>query len=33
MEKLNFIKELKEYIVVTIGVILVAVGIPYFFCT
>lgn len=31
MEKSNFIKELQEYIIVTIGVILVAIGIQYFF--
>ncbi|GAA0702040.1 hypothetical protein GCM10008904_08340 [Paraclostridium ghonii] len=31
MEKSKFIKELQEYIIVTIGVILVAVGIQYFF--
>ncbi|WP_250673084.1 YitT family protein [Paraclostridium ghonii] len=31
MKKSNFIKELQEYIIVTIGVILVAVGIQYFF--
>ncbi|MDU1540287.1 Uncharacterized BCR%2C YitT family COG1284 [uncultured Clostridium sp.] len=31
MNKLNFIKGLKEYAIVTIGVILVAIGIQYFF--
>lgn len=31
MNKINFIKGLKEYAIVTIGVILVAIGIQYFF--